>query len=146
QPFATRPAVLMSMVGVVLLIACANVANLMLARTAARRKEIVLRLALGSGHARIIRQQLAESLLLAGGGALVGVLLAWWTGSFLLAALPGDPSERTLSATPDLRVLLFTLALALVTALVFGLAPAIHAARAPVTATLKEEGGSVMGG
>jgi predicted permease len=118
----------------------------MLARTAARRKEIVLRLALGSGHARIIRQQLAESLLLAGGGAIVGVLLAWWTGSLLLAALPGDPAAQTLSATPDLRVLIFSLGLALFTALVFGLAPAIHASRASVNATLKEEGGSVMGG
>ena len=144
--FSTPLAVLMSMVGVVLLIACANVANLMLARTAARRKEMVLRLALGSGHGRIIRQQLAESLLLAVGGALLGVLLAWWTGSLLLAALPGDPATQTMSATPDLRVLMFTLGLALLTALVFGLAPAITAARAPVNATLKEEGGSVMGG
>src|SRR3954465_9193613 len=133
--FSTPLAVLMSMVGVVLLIACGNVANLMLARTAARRKEIVLRLALGSGHGRIIRQQLVESLLLAAGGAGVGVLLAWWTGSLLLAALPGDPSAQTLSATPDLRVLVFTLGLALLTALVFGLAPAIHASRASVNAT-----------
>jgi len=144
--FSTPLAVLMSMVGVVLLIACANVANLLLARTTARRKEIVLRLALGAGHGRIIRHQLAESLLLAGGGAIVGALLAWWTGSLLLAALPGDPASQTLSATPDLRVLGFTLGLALATALVFSLAPAVHAARASVNATLKEEGGSVMGG
>jgi len=144
--FSTPLAVLMGMVGVVLLIACANVANLMLARTAARRKEIVLRLALGAGHARIVRQQLVESGLLAFGGAALGLVLASWTGSLLLAALPGDPARRTLSAAPDARVLLFTLGLALFTAILFGLAPSIHAARSAVNATLKEEGGSVAGG
>jgi predicted permease len=144
--FSTPLTVLMGMVGVVLLIASANVANLMLARTAARRKEIVLRLALGAGHARIIRQQLVESGLLAFGGAALGLVLAWWTGSALLAALPGDPVTRTLSSAPDARVLLFTLGLALFTALLFGLAPSVQAARSVVNATLKEEGGSVAGG
>ena len=144
--FSTPLTVLMAMVGVVLLIASANVANLMLARTAARRKEIVLRLALGAGHARIIRQQLVESGLLAFGGAALGLVLAWWTGSALLAALPGDPVTRTLSPAPDARVLLFTLGLALFTALLFGLAPSVQAARSGVNATLKEEGGSVAGG
>ncbi len=144
--FSVALTVLMAMVGVVLLIACANVANLMLARTASRRKEIVVRLALGAGHGRIIRQQLVESVLLALAGAALGLVFAWWVGSLLLAALPGDPAALTLSATPDARVLLFTLGLALVTALLFGVAPAFQAARAPVTATLKEEGGSVAGG
>jgi putative ABC transport system permease protein len=144
--FSTPLTVLMCMVGVVLLIACANVANLMLARTAARRKEIVLRLALGAGHARIVRQQLVESGLLAFSGAALGLVLASWTGSLLLRALPGDPASRTLSAVPDARVLAFTLGLALLTALVFGLAPALQAARSSVTSTLKEDGGSVAGG
>jgi predicted permease len=146
REFSMPLAVLMAMVGVVLLIACANVANLMLARTASRRKEIVVRLALGAGHGRIVRQQLVESVLLALAGGALGLVFAWWVGSLLLAALPGDQAALTLSATPDARVLLFTLALALVTALLFGVAPAWQAARAPVTATLKEEGGSVAGG
>jgi putative ABC transport system permease protein len=144
--FSTPLTVLMWMVGVVLLIACANVANLMLARTASRRKEILVRLALGAGHARIVRQQLVESGFLAFSGAALGLVFASWTGAFLLNALPGDPASRTLSAMPDLRVLAFTLALALFTALVFGVVPALQAARAPVTSTLKEEGGSVAGG
>jgi predicted permease len=144
--FSTPLTVLMGMVGVVLLIACANVANLMLARSASRRKEIVLRLALGAGQARIVRQQLVESGLLALAGASLGLVLATWTGSLLLRALPGDPVSRTLSAVPDVRVLLFALGLAIVTALVFGVAPALQAARSAVTSTLKEEGGSVAGG
>ena len=146
QQFSTPLVVLMGMVGVVLLIACANVANLLLARTAARRKEIVVKLALGAGRARILRQQLVESGLLALAGAIVGLIFAAWTGSFLLGALPGDPAARTLSATPDMRVTGFTLALATLTALVFGAGPALAAARASVTSTLKEEGGSVAGG
>jgi putative ABC transport system permease protein len=144
--FSTPLTVLMWMVGVVLLIACANVANLMLARTASRRKEILVRLALGAGHARIVRQQLLESGLLAFGGAALGLVVASWTGALLLRALPGDPAGRTLSAVPDARVLAFTMALALFTALVFGLVPALQAARSPMTSTLKEEGGSVAGG
>ena len=146
REFSTPLIVLMSMVGVVLLIACANVANLLLARTTARQKEISLRLALGAGRSRIIRQQLVESGLLAAGGTIVGLLLAWWTGGLLLAALPGDPAARNLSAGPDLRVAGFALVVGVLTALVFGIVPAIQATRAGVTSALKEESGSVTGG
>jgi predicted permease len=146
REFSTPLIVLMSMVGVVLLIACANVANLLLARTTARQKEIALRLALGAGRARIIRQQLVESGLLALAGTVVGLLLAWWTGGLLLAALPGDPAARNLSAEPDLRVTGFAIGTGVLTALLFGIVPAIHATRAGVIAALKEESGSVAGG
>jgi predicted permease len=146
REFSTPLIVLMSMVGVVLLIACANVANLLLARTTARQKEIALRLALGAGRARIIRQQLVESGLLALAGTVVGLLLAWWTGGLLLAALPGDPAARNLSAEPDLRVTGFAIGTGVLTALLFGIVPAIHATRAGVIGALKEESGSVAGG
>ena len=146
REFSTPLIVLMSMVGVVLLIACANVANLLMARTTARQKEISLRLALGAGRARIVRQQLVESGLLAIAGTTTGVLLAWWTGGLLLAALPGDPAARNLSADPDLRVAGFALVVGAVTALVFGIVPALQATRAGVSSALKEESGSVAGG
>jgi predicted permease len=146
REFSTPLIVLMSMVGVVLLIACANVANLLLARTTARQKEIALRLALGAGRGRIIRQQLVESGLLALAGTVVGLLLAWWTGGLLLAALPGDPAARNLSAEPDLRITGFAIGTGVLTALLFGIVPAIQATRAGVIGALKEESGSVAGG
>ena len=144
--FSAALVVLMWMVGVVLLIACANVANLLLARTTSRQKEISLRLALGATRATIVRQQLVESGVLAAAGAVVGVVFAMWTGSVLLALLPGSESARSLSAMPDVRVLLFALALAAVTALVFGIAPAVQATRHAAAAALKDEAGSVAGG
>ena len=146
REFSTPLIVLMSMVGVVLLIACANVANLLLARTTARQKEISLRLALGAGRARIVRQQLVESGILAAAGTMVGLLLAWWTGGLLLAALPGDPAARNLSADPDLRVAGFALVVGVLTAMVFGIVPALQAMRTGVSSALKEESGSVAGG
>ncbi len=146
REFSTPLIVLMSMVGVVLLIACANVANLLLARTTSRQKEISLRLALGASRLRIVRQQLVESALLASAGTIVGVLLAWWTGSLLLASLPGDPAARNLSSDPDLRVTMFALAVGVLTALVFGIVPALQATRATVTSALKDDSGSVAGG
>jgi predicted permease len=146
QQFSAPLVILMAMVGAVLLIACANVANLLLARTTSRQREIALRLALGAGRGTILRQYLAESLVLALAGAVLGLVLATWTGALLLSALPGDPTSQTLSATPDLRVVAFALALSFVTAVIFGIAPALHATRATVTSALKEEAGSVAGG
>jgi putative ABC transport system permease protein len=146
REFSTPLIVLMAMVGVVLLISCANVANLLLARTTARQKEISLRLALGANRVRIVRQQFVESGLLALAGIVAGLLLAWWTGALLIRALPGDPAARTLSADPDLRVTMFALALGILTGFVFGIVPALQATRTGVAAALKEDSGSVSGG
>ncbi|HJZ77825.1 MAG TPA: ABC transporter permease [Vicinamibacterales bacterium] len=146
KDFSTPILVLMGMVGLVLLIACANVANLLLARGTARYKEVAIRLALGASRGAIVRQRLVESLLLAAAGAALGLAVAWWTSSLLLRTLPLDQGARTLSATPDARVTAFALALSLVTAILFGLAPALQSTRPALTATLKDESGSVAGG
>ena len=144
--FATPILVLMGMVGLVLLIACANVANLLLARGAARQKEVAIRLALGAGRAAIVRQRLIESLLLAAAGAALGLAFAWWSGTLLLKTLPFDEAARTLSAAPDARVTGFALAAAALTAILFGLAPALQSTRPQLTSTLKDESGAVVGG
>ena len=136
----------MGMVGLVLLIACANVANLLLARGAARQKEVAIRLALGASRGAIVRQRLVESVVLSGAGACLGLRVAWWTGALLLTMLPGDGSGQTLSAVPDARVIAFAIAVALLTAMLFGLAPALSSTRPALTSTLKEEAGSVVGG
>jgi predicted permease len=146
QQFTTPILVLLGMVGLVLLIACANVANLLLARGAARQKEVAIRLALGASRGAIVRQRLVESLVLSGTGALLGLVLAWWTGGLLLTMLPNDGTVQTLSAVPDARVTAFAIAAALVTAMLFGLAPALSSTRPPLTSTLKDEAGSVVGG
>ena len=138
--------VLMGMVGLVLLIACANVAGLLLTRAAARRKELALRLALGAGRARLVRLHLVESLLLALAGGLVGLQLAYWLGEALIRALPYEGAARALSATPDARVGLFTLALAVLTGIGFGLAPALRASQTDLAPVLKSESASVVGG
>jgi len=146
QQFSTPIFVLMGMVGLVLLIACANVANLLLARGAARQKEVAIRLALGAGRGAIVRQRLVESLMLSGAGAMLGLAFAWWTGTLLLKTLPFDEAARTLSATPDARVAAFALVAACPTAVLFGLAPALQSTRPVLTSTLKDESGSVVGG
>jgi predicted permease len=146
RQFSTPIVVLMAMVGLVLLIACANVANLLLARGAARQKEVAIRLALGAGRSAIVRQRLIESFLLAAAGAALGLAFAWWTGSLLLKTLPFDEAARTLSASPDARVTAFAIAAAALTAMLFGLAPALQSTRPVLTSTLKDESGSVVGG
>jgi predicted permease len=144
--FATPLVVLMSMVGLVLLIACANVANLLMARAATQQKEVALRLALGAGRLRVVRQRLAETFVLAASGAIVGLLFARWTTSLLIEVLPFDRIARGLSPSPDLRVVLFAIGVASVTALVFGLAPALHATTPALVNALKEGTRGMAGG
>ncbi len=138
--------VLMGMVGLVLLIACANVASLLLTRAASRQKETAVRLALGASRMRLVRLQLVESVMLSLAGGLVGLQLAYWVGEALIRALPYDDATRTLSAAPDLRVGLFTLALAVVTGVGFGLVPALRASQSDLAPTLKGEAAAVVGG
>jgi predicted permease len=138
--------VLMSVVGLVLLIACANVASLLTARATARQKEIAIRLAIGAGRTRMIRQLLVESLLLAIAGGAAGIGLSILMVRGLLAFLPSSISGYNIVATPDPRLLLFTFALSLFTGIAFGMVPAIQSTRPAIAATLKEQAGNVMGG
>jgi predicted permease len=142
KQFSKPLIVLMCMVGMVLLIACANVANLMIARAAARQKEVAIRLAIGAARHQIVRQFLVESILLALAGGAVGLLFAAWTGEALMRFLPFEGAADTLSTDPDLRVLAFTLGLSLVTGLLFGLAPALQSTRPNLAPALKNESGS----
>ena len=135
----TRLLVLLGAVGLVLLIACGNVANLLLARSAARGREVAIRSALGAGRGRIVRQLLTESAVLALVSAGVGLLIAWWGIRTLVSLVPpGVP--RIEQASIDGVVLAFTLGIALLSSLIFGLAPALRAARTSLSESLKEGG------
>jgi len=142
-----RPLILLQwLVGFVLLIACTNVANLLLARGAARGREIAIRGALGAGRGRLIRQLFVESLLIALAGGAAGLLLSSWMSRGLVRILPYDPANLSLATSPDLRILLFTMGITLATALFFGLVPALQGSRVSPGAVLKEEAGSIAGG
>ncbi len=143
--FSTALVVLMCMVGLVLLIACANVANLLIARAFMRQKEIAVRLSLGSSRGRLVRQMLVESLVLSVAGGLVGLAIAFWLTRALLALVPQQGQPLLVSAHPDPRVLAFTFVLTVATGLVFGLLPALRASRPDPWTTLKDTMGSIAG-
>ena len=138
ERFSTPLAILMTAVGMVLLVACANVAGLMLARSAARQRELAVRLALGAGRARIARQLLTESVLLSAAGGIAGILLAQWSVQSLVAFMSrGGPWPSHLAVRLDLSVLAFTALASILTGILFGLAPAFRGLRLDLTPALK---------
>jgi predicted permease len=151
-PYGAQPvfgrvlAILLAVSAGVLLIVAANVANLLLARATGRQKEIAIRLAMGASRARLIRQLLTESLLLAAAGGFLGVLCAFWAVDLLMAWMPHTYLPIGLPVAVDVRTLGFTLLVTLATGLIFGLAPALQTSRPELNATLKEGGrGSGLG-
>ena len=161
EPFNARPAAngpaslarefqqplftIMAVVAMVLLIACANIANLLLARASARRHELSVRLALGASRMRIARQLIAESLLLSITGAALGLLFAQWGSRLLIQQLSPDDQAIMLDLAPDWRVLAFTAGVAVATALIFGTVPALRGTRIDPHEAIKSQGRSIVG-
>ena len=145
QQFGSPLRILMALVAVVLLIACANIANLLLARATARQREIAVRMSIGAGRSRVIHQLLMESALLGLAGAVLGVLLAWGGSRLLLAMVNSGADPLPLRVDPDLPVLGFALGLTILTVLVFGTVPAFRATRLELAPALKE-GRGIVGG
>ena len=143
--FSTALLVLMGMVGVVLLIACANVANLLIARGFMRQREIAVRLSLGASRGRLLRQLLVESLVLASAGGALGLGIAFALTRALLALVPQQGQPLLIEAQPDPRVLAFALVVSFATGIVFGLVPALRASRPDPWTTLKDTVGAVAG-
>ena len=140
REYRTPLLLLMAIVGLVLMIACVNVANLLLARATMRTKEIAMRLALGASSPRLLRQLLTESGLLAILGGVLGALLSFWAVRLLLTMFGSDSESLPLS--PDFRLLAFALAVCFLTALLFGVVPAVQALKVQVTPTLKQNAGA----
>jgi predicted permease len=146
EEFGKPLQVLMAMVGLVLLIACANVANLMLARAAGRQREIAIRLALGASRGRLLRQLLAEGLLVAIAGGALGLLVAWGSMAGLLRVLPTDFAGPWLTSYLSLPLLAFTLAVALGCGLMFSLVPALQATRPNLSGAMNNRAASMLSG
>lgn len=141
-----RPLIILQLlVGLVLLISCINVANLLLARASARQREIAIRGALGASKGQLIRQFLVESLLLATAGGITGLLLSSWMTRGLMRILPFDPTGASISTSPDLRTLAFAAGVTILTAIFFGVIPAFQSSRVSPGMTLKQEAGAIAG-
>jgi predicted permease len=138
--------VLMGLVGLLLLLACANVANLLLARAAGRQRELSVRVALGAGRGRLVRQLLTESVLLSAVGALVGLLLARWGDQLLLRMVSGTSTPVPLDVHLDWTVMAFTVGVTLITGILFGLVPAMRATRVDLNNVLRGSSRSISGG
>ncbi len=145
QSYGNALLLLHALLGVVLLIVCANVANILLARSVGRRREVAIRLALGASRLSLVRQFLIESLMLSLSGGVLGIALASWALSALVSALPFSSASRVLSVRPDFEVLGFALLLSMITGLAFGLIPALRPSRIPLAPTLKNENPAASG-